>query len=99
MQPVFQMPPLLTLEVAVDFSTEELLQAGARQVLKAVRPAWDQEKVNWRVYTDGITNKLIGGRLEGETVLVRVYGEVEIFQRTVGRSGKALGRIQVWILI
>ena len=39
------------------------------------------------------------GRLEGETVLVRVYGEVEIFQRTVGRSGKALGRIQVWILI
>ena len=75
------MPPLLSLEVAVDFSTEELLKAGAREVLQAVRPAWDQEAVSWRVYTDGITNKLIGGRLEGETVLVRVYGEVETFQR------------------
>ena len=35
------------------------------------------EKIHWKVFTDGITNKLIGvwcGDNKEDTVLIRVYG-------------------------
>ena len=64
------------LSLTVDLSTEATLRAGAAGVVARVRPAWRQEDIRWRIYTDGITNKLVGARGEGgEAVLVRVYGE------------------------
>jgi len=66
------------LDLTVEATTESLLRAGATKVLSVVRPDWDLEHVHWKVFTDGITNKLIGGWLEGnreDIVLVRVYGE------------------------
>jgi len=66
------------LELEVSLESEAELKVGALEVLKRVRPAWDQTKIVWRTFTDGITNKLVGGWLETkkeDTVLVRVYGE------------------------
>ena len=66
------------LDLVVDLATEASLRQGAARVLAAVRPSWPEQAVRWKVHTDGITNKLVGGWLEGrreDTVLVRVYGE------------------------
>lgn len=66
------------LDLEVSLKSEAELKSGALQVLKRVRPGWDQTKILWRTFTDGITNKLVGGWLETkkeDTVLVRVYGE------------------------
>ena len=53
------------LDLAVDLATEASRRQGAARVLAAVRPAWPQQAVRWKVHTDGITNKLVGGWVEG----------------------------------
>jgi ethanolamine kinase len=71
-------PAPLRLPVTVELGSESALRLGAAEVVAGVRPAWARDCVRWKVFTDGITNKLIGGWLEGsreDTVLVRVYGE------------------------
>lgn len=62
------------LDITIDISSESSLKAGAASVLKQIRPSWDSTE--WKVFTDGITNKLIGGwnKDKQDTVLVRVYG-------------------------
>ncbi|EEZ97183.2 Ethanolamine kinase-like Protein [Tribolium castaneum] len=61
--------PHLSLHV-----NEDDINAGAARVLAAIRPHWGR-RVDFKLLTDGITNKLVGCRgEEGETVLVRVYG-------------------------
>ena len=64
------------LDITVDLTTEEGLKAGGLEVLRMVRPSWSLELVQWKVFTDGITNKLLGGWCgdKMDMVLVRVYG-------------------------
>ncbi|XP_023329995.1 ethanolamine kinase 1 [Eurytemora carolleeae] len=66
----------LTIDVTVDLNTDESLKKGARLVLQRIRPDWVGDDIDWKVFTDGITNKLIGAwfRDKQDTVLVRVYG-------------------------
>ncbi|KAH0617131.1 hypothetical protein JD844_028822 [Phrynosoma platyrhinos] len=50
---------------------------GALQLLSRLRPDWKPEEVTLKVFTDGITNKLIGcykGEEMDDVVLVRIYG-------------------------
>ncbi|XP_077324843.1 ethanolamine kinase 1 [Lithobates pipiens] len=50
---------------------------GAMVLLKDLRPHWRPEDVTTQVFTDGITNKLIGcyvGDTMDDVVLVRIYG-------------------------
>ncbi|XP_060632551.2 ethanolamine kinase 1 [Anolis sagrei] len=50
---------------------------GALQLLRRLRPDWKPEEVTLKVFTDGITNKLIGcykGEEMDDVVLVRIYG-------------------------
>ena len=64
--------------LTVDLSTGASLRSGAEEVLAKVRPQWVQKEVEWKQYTDGITNKLMGAWTKGkkeDTVLVRVYGQ------------------------
>jgi len=65
-------------DVTVDATSEDTLQVGCLKVLRLVRPTWDKDQIRLKVFTDGLTNKLMGGWREGwkkEVVLVRVYGE------------------------
>ncbi|XP_044261990.1 ethanolamine kinase 2 [Tribolium madens] len=63
--------PHLSLQVA-----EGDVFGGAARVLGAIRPQW--RRIEFKLLTDGITNKLVGCSGEGveeeETVLVRIYG-------------------------
>ena len=68
---------LLEVNVTVDLTDETNLKAGSLKILSVIRPDWRRESIRWRVFTDGITNKLIGAWSEDnkeDTVLVRVYG-------------------------
>jgi len=64
------------VDVTVDITSDASLKAGATRILKHIRPGWVGEETEWKVFTDGITNKLVGAwnRDKEDTVLVRVYG-------------------------
>ncbi|KAM8973272.1 ethanolamine kinase 1 [Pelodytes ibericus] len=50
---------------------------GSMKLLQELRPHWKPEEVHTQVFTDGITNKLIGcyvGEKMDDVVLVRIYG-------------------------
>ncbi|KAK7078615.1 Ethanolamine kinase [Halocaridina rubra] len=72
----------VTLDLIIDGSSIGGLQEGAREIARHVRPSWKQEKLQFKVYTDGITNQLIGVWYDNrdEQLLVRVYGnKTELF--------------------
>ncbi|XP_044137237.1 ethanolamine kinase 1 [Bufo gargarizans] len=56
---------------------ESAYQEGALRLLKELRPEWKAEDVTTQVFTDGITNKLVGCYVRDameDVVLVRIYG-------------------------
>ncbi|KAE8613026.1 hypothetical protein XENTR_v10007537 [Xenopus tropicalis] len=62
----------------IDFTVSDSdYREGALRLLKELRPHWKPEEVTTQVFTDGITNKLIGcytGDAMEDVVLVRIYG-------------------------
>ena len=65
------------------FLSDSNLEEGITQVIKYVRPEWPELDIKLKVFTDGITNRLVGVYLENspnDMVLIRVYGEkTELF--------------------
>ncbi|XP_069484559.1 ethanolamine kinase 1 [Ambystoma mexicanum] len=67
-------PDVPRLNLSVD---ERGCREGAMRLLRELRPHWKPEEVTTQVFTDGITNKLIGcymGEAMDDVVLVRIYG-------------------------
>lgn len=64
------------LDLTIDLATEESLKDGGLAVLKHVRPSWKPDQIQFKFFTDGITNKLLGAWCgeKKDMVLVRVYG-------------------------
>ena len=65
------------LDLQVDLLDEDKLKADSLVLFQSIRPDWRPETINWKVFTDGITNKLVGawnGDKREDTVLIRVYG-------------------------
>ncbi|XP_054161761.1 probable ethanolamine kinase [Oppia nitens] len=82
------------------FLSHSNLEDGVVEVIKFVRNEWSENKIKLKVFTDGITNRLIGAYLEdkpNDMILIRVYGEkTELFidrkqevlnMRTMYKSG------------
>uniref|UniRef100_UPI00398EC5B7 ethanolamine kinase 1 isoform X2 n=1 Tax=Pristiophorus japonicus TaxID=55135 RepID=UPI00398EC5B7 len=73
-------PAVPDLHITVD---QHDVEAGSRRLLREMRPHWDPAAVKLKVFTDGITNKLVGcyvGDSLEDVVLVRVYGnKTELF--------------------
>ena len=64
-------------DITIDALTKESLDQGCIEVLSHVRPEWPSGEVQLKIFTDGLTNKLVGG-WHGEKkdlVLIRIYGE------------------------
>ncbi|XP_060741764.1 ethanolamine kinase 2 isoform X3 [Tachysurus vachellii] len=69
----------LHLDVCLD---ELSPQAGVIELLKTLRPQWRAEDIKLKVFTEGITNQLLGCSVSSDSsvVLVRVYGRMtELF--------------------
>jgi len=66
----------LCLDLTIDLASNESLKAGGLAVVKHVRPSWPCDQIQFKYFTDGITNKLLGAWCGDKTdmVLVRVYG-------------------------
>ncbi|XP_061570871.1 ethanolamine kinase 1 [Cololabis saira] len=67
-------PLVPKIDVSVD---ESDCRAGALRLMKALRPGWKPSEVKIKLFTDGITNKLLGcyvGPVMQDVVLVRIYG-------------------------
>lgn len=63
----------LKLDLTVD---PRNFKSGATEVAKKVRPAWDVNKLQFKVFTDGFTNKLIGVYTDdfNKLILLRIFG-------------------------
>lgn len=61
------------------FVEDDAIEDGSRTILKLIRPDWNLENIRYKLFTDGITNKLVGlfndSHPEDDGVLVRVYGK------------------------
>uniref|UniRef100_A0A8C3VH87 ethanolamine kinase n=1 Tax=Catharus ustulatus TaxID=91951 RepID=A0A8C3VH87_CATUS len=67
-------PPVPHLAIAVD---EGDVLPGALRIVRQLRPAWEPATVKTKLFTDGITNKLVAcyrDEAMGDALLVRVYG-------------------------
>jgi len=64
--------PSLNLQISADH-----LQEGALAIVRAIRPEWPENGLKYKIFTDGITNRLIGvyHKDKREMILIRVYGE------------------------
>lgn len=73
-------PAVRSLGIAVD---ENNVRPGALQLIRELRPQWETERVKTKLFTDGITNKLMACYMDegmADAVLVRVYGrKTELF--------------------
>nr|KAF6452283.1 hypothetical protein HJG59_004661 [Molossus molossus] len=70
-------PEVPKLDVTVQDQEEQRCREGALSLLQHLRPHWDPQEVTLQLFTDGITNKLIGcyvGDTMEDVVLVRIYG-------------------------
>uniref|UniRef100_A0AAG5DNQ5 ethanolamine kinase n=1 Tax=Anopheles atroparvus TaxID=41427 RepID=A0AAG5DNQ5_ANOAO len=73
--------PRLSLTIS-----EHAVTDGAIEILKVIRPLWISDRVRFKLFTDGITNKLVGcfyqppppkpngSAAVDDVVLIRVYG-------------------------
>uniref|UniRef100_A0A8C7XMN9 ethanolamine kinase n=1 Tax=Oryzias sinensis TaxID=183150 RepID=A0A8C7XMN9_9TELE len=67
-------PAVPKIDVTVDDGD---CRPGALKLLKELRPSWKPSEVKIKIFTDGITNKLLGcyvGSVLQDVVLVRIYG-------------------------
>ncbi|XP_011501489.1 PREDICTED: ethanolamine kinase 1 [Ceratosolen solmsi marchali] len=62
------------LDICVD---ENDIISGAKEIVKHLRPSWPSDQLLYKVFTNGISNKLVGiwyANNYNKMVLVRVYG-------------------------
>ncbi|KAL4613493.1 ethanolamine kinase 1-like [Arapaima gigas] len=74
-EPDTAMEPLLHLNMTVDESDPK---SGILVLLRKVRPQWKPEDIKFKIFTEGLTNQLLGCYVDpppGEMVLVRIYGK------------------------
>lgn len=67
--------PHLDVRLATD-ANESYLFESAQHLVKTFRPEWREEKLTCKLFTEGITNRLIGVYKDKRNmILVRVHGE------------------------
>ena len=47
-------------DICINGESEESLKNGAAQIVSLVKPSWRNEDFQYKIFTDGISNKLIG---------------------------------------
>ena len=72
-----------SLKVRLIFESDEELTKGASGIIDMVRPEWQGQRHQFKFFSEGITNKLVGvyvGDNNNDMVLIRVYGnKTELF--------------------
>lgn len=53
---------------------QDTLYDGAAEVIASIRPSWKLSEVKYKLFTDGITNKLVHCSVPDDVLLIRIYG-------------------------
>jgi ethanolamine kinase len=56
---------------------EKNIQNGAKDILKLVRPNWSAQNLRFKVFTEGLSNKLVGFFVDTnpeDMVIIKVFG-------------------------
>jgi len=65
-------------DIFINFDNDDNLRDGASRVVSLIRSDWPKSAFKFKIFTDGISNKLIGvypdDAQKNEMILVRVYG-------------------------
>ena len=64
-------------DFSVDFSDEASLKSGAFELTSKIRPEWPASELRTKIFSDGVTNVLIGVYRDGfkaDMILIRCYG-------------------------
>ena len=64
-------------DFSVDFSDEASLKSGAFELTSKIRPEWPATELRTKIFSDGVTNVLIGVYRDGnkaDMILIRCYG-------------------------
>lgn len=64
-------------DLSVSFETETELKEGASHIVSILRPQWKKECHKYKLFSDGMTNKLVGVYVESDKtdmILIRVFG-------------------------
>ena len=60
-------------DISIDADDECRLKAGASEIVSRLRPEWGKRnKFQFKIFSDGITNKLVGVFVEGRAIKVAV---------------------------
>ena len=61
-------------DISIDADHEHSLKEGASDVVSRLRPEWGERNgFKYKIFSDGITNKLIGVYLEGKNILFHLH--------------------------
>lgn len=67
------------INLTIDCSSAEAAAGGAKKLLKVLRPLWKEDKIVMRRFQEGLSNYLVGYKLENaddaSMILIRVHGE------------------------
>ena len=68
------------LKVRISFESDEELMKEASGIIPMVRPEWQSKQHQFKFFSEGITNKLVGVHVGDDMILIRVYGnKTEMF--------------------
>ena len=70
------------LKVRISFESDEELMKEASDIIPMVRPEWQSKQHQFKFFSEGITNKLVGVHVgdDNDMILIRVYGnKTEMF--------------------
>ncbi|KIH69603.1 hypothetical protein ANCDUO_00047 [Ancylostoma duodenale] len=66
--------PFINIELSI--TNRECCERSAKEVLKTIRPHWQQSAVLFEVYTAGITNKIMSAFVDpSEKLVFRIFGK------------------------
>ena len=64
-------------DISIDADHEHSLKEGASDVVSRLRPEWgERNSFQFKIFSDGITNKLIGVYVQGKNKLFYLLGKM-----------------------
>lgn len=81
---------VVTIPITID---ENNVLEGAREILKIIRPTWNEDNIKFKLFTDGITNKLVGCYHEDPQSSTDFQQSSEITKLSTGYEDMVLVRV------
>ena len=66
-------------DIEIDADNEKSLKEGASKVVSRLRPEWGEiSGFKYKIFSDGITNKLVGVYIDGENKCLKMLSKYDV---------------------